>query len=178
MVHPASRPSRPPASSAGKSLLKKKAPATGRLAQSRLTFSASTEPPAGPSTSYSAPLRQASLFQLPGVVQYSEDDPVDVPTTLYLGEEDIARLRSTLEVATERDDMLKVLRRLSAMPCTRQVLETTRIGVTVGHLRKHADEEIRGLAERIVAVWKRQLKEHTAQKQAVKHQQYSGGGRR
>lgn len=160
-----------------KSLLKKKAP----LQQSRLTFAgaSSSEAPAGPSST--AVLRQASIFDLAGVVQYSEET-TDVPTTLYLGEDDILRLRGTLETATEREDILRVLRRLSAMPCTRQVLESTRIGVAVGHLRsRHADEEVRSLAERIVSVWKRQLKEHAAQKQAVpsrKQQQPASSARR
>ena len=89
----------------------------------------------------------------------------DTPTTLYLGEDAVLRLREALEAAKAAGDdeaLLGVLRRLSAMPITRPLLESTRIGVTVGHLRKR-EGPVAALAGRIVAVWKAQLKEHKVQ---------------
>ena len=88
----------------------------------------------------------------------------DTPTTLYLGEDAVLWLREALEAAKaagDDDALLGVLRRLSAMPITRPLLESTRIGVTVGHLRKR-EGPVAALAGRIVAVWKAQLKEHKA----------------
>lgn len=159
-----------------RSLLKKKShPPPHGLQQSRLAFPPAAAGAAGStsgslaSSSSSAPLRQASIFQLAGVVKYSEEDFHDesVPTTLYLGEADILKLKATLLEQPEHPDrIMKVLRRLSTVPCTRQVLESTRIGVAVGKLRQHDDDDISELAERIVAVWKRQLKEHDAQRRA------------
>ena len=67
-----------------------------------------------------------------------------------------------------------VLRR-ERRPCTRSLLETTNIGLTVGKLRKHADEEVQTLAQRIVCTWKRQLAEH---RQQVKTVASSSTGRR
>ena len=123
----------------GRSLLKKK-PAQ-QLQQARLPFGAA-EPQhhAAAASSSSAPLRQASIFDCRGVVQYSSSSEsaqsAAVPTTLYLGQDDVLLLKSNLEAATDREAILSVLRRLSAMPCTRQLLKSTRIGVAVGHLRQ------------------------------------------
>ena len=79
-----------------------------------------------------APLRQASLLQLPGVSHHTEDSSLGVATTLYLGDEDVRRLKATLDDAARVDAeaLLAVLKRLSAMPCTRELLESTRIGVS------------------------------------------------
>ena len=86
--------------------------------------------------------------------------------TLYLGEEDLLLLKEKIEQgANNKESLMKILRRLSAVPCTRRSLEQTRIGVAVGHLRRHDDAEVSNLAERIVAVWKRQIKEEKAQQQ-------------
>ena len=115
-----------------------------------------------------ARLRQASIFDMAAVVDYGAEAEAmpGVATTLYLGDEDLQRLKATLEdQMSGREDLLRVLRRLSAVPCTRSMLEHTRIGVVVGHLRKHADVEVSDLAGRIVGVWKRQVKEERQQMQ-------------
>ena len=169
MVLPGKRPASGASNRPPTSLLKKK---SSGLQQSRLSFAPGGGTSAGGGSSSSAasgPLRQASLFQLRGVVQYEdEDSSLGVPNTLYLGEADILHLKATLDAASEdREGLLRVLRRLSAVPCTRQVLEATKIGVSVGHLRRHADAEVSELAAKIVAVWKKQLAEHKAQKQAT-----------
>ena len=155
-------------SGATKSLLKKARP----LQQSQLSFrpSSSSSSNASGGGGGSNVLRQASLHQLKGVVHYDEEEQgLDVATTLYLGEQDLLRLKTTLETSTEPTALLRVLRRLSTVPCTRQCLESTRIGVAVGHLRRHADDEVKALAEAIVGVWKRQIKEERLQQQSASH---------
>ena len=106
-------------------------------------------------------MTQATISECRGII------PLDVlpgiPTTLYLGDEDVRCLRNLLETATERDDterLLAVLRRLSAMPCTLPLLERSKIGLTVGRLRKHMHADVATLASRIVSVWKRQERPH------------------
>lgn len=142
------------------------------LRQQSLSFNNHSQQPrssgAGPSRG-SAPLRQASLHQMAGVVKYREEvqNVEGVANTLYLGEEDLRRLRSTIEEnEADRETLLRVLRRLSAVPITRECLEETCIGVAVGRLRRHADAAVSDLAERIVRVWKGQLSEHKKQKRA------------
>ena len=160
-----SKPQKPQAS-----LLKKKPPPQQHRQTSLLaSFSKGGSSSAGAGgsgsgTSSAGPPRQVSLHELSGVVHYDETE-ADVPTTLYLGEADINTLKATLEdEASLTADKLRVLRRLSAMPVTRQVLESTRIGVTVGLMRRAGnDDDVRELATRIVAVWKRQLAEEKAQ---------------
>ena len=172
-----------PNGTAGKSLLSRPIAKTRPLQQGRIDLAAMQARAAasgggGSSSSLTqraAPLRQASLHQLAGVVDYREGPPeasVGVATTLYLGEEDLAKLKDRINAAVEAGDdetVLTVLKRLSAMPVTRACLESTRIGVSVGHLRRHTTAEVRDLAGRIVDVWKRQLKEHKAQERATKH---------
>ena len=53
-----------------------------------------------------------------------------------------------------RQQLLKVLTQLSATACPREMLKSTKIGVTVGKLRKHADAEVADLAASVVAAWK------------------------
>ena len=178
------RDSAPPKQS---SLLKKPAPQSSRnnngngggLQQSTLRFppgsSSNSNGGASSSSSSSRPgqIRQATITQLAGVVQYDKDEEDDdaldgIPKTLYLGESDLILLKEKLHA--HNDDpplLLRLLKRLSAVPCTRAVLEATKIGVTVGKMRQHADEEVSELAERIVTVWKRQLAEHKAQAKAA-----------
>ena len=72
-------------------------------------------------------------------------------------------LKATLEEQRSPDETLRALHRLESMPITRQILETTRIGVTVGHLRVSADAEVCELAAHIVSMWKRQLAEEKEQ---------------
>ena len=96
-----------------------------------------------------------------------------------MGYDEVCSLRARLEESDQRESLLQVLRRLSAMPCTRSLLETTRIGVTVGHLRKHPDYEVQDLAGRIVKVWKAQLAEHkTQQSHAARRPAASSSGQR
>ena len=161
-----------PAHTKPKSLLAK-----GKLKGSSLRQVALSFGPAAAASSSSAcdsapapQLRQATLDMMSGVMDYRDEGAhtdLEVPTTLYLGAEDIARLKRRLEETTDRDELLPVLRRLSAMPCTRSLLASTRIGVTVGGLRKHPDYEVQDLASRIVKVWKAQLAEHQQQHRAA-----------
>ena len=53
-----------------------------------------------------------------------------------------------------RQKLLDVLTHLSATTCPRDMLESTKIGVTVGKLRKHDDAEVAELAASVVAAWK------------------------
>lgn len=104
---------------------------------------------------------QASLHDMRGVVDWRQQAALpDVPTTLYLGIEDVRRLREQLCAATaacDTDLMLIILRRLSAMPCTLPLLARSGIGKAVGKLRKHDNETVKELALRLVKVWKKQL---------------------
>mmetsp|Transcript_34063 Transcript_34063/g.107285 ORF Transcript_34063/g.107285 Transcript_34063/m.107285 type:complete len:177 (-) Transcript_34063:506-1036(-) len=124
----------------------------------------------GQRTARPGAMRQASIADMSGVVNWrrGEREPTleGVPTTLYLGEADVLRIKERLSAATEGGDegaILALLQRLAAMPCTRPLLEKTDIGVVVGKLRRHASAPVAQLAERLVKVWKGQLKEHRAQ---------------
>ena len=86
---------------------------------------------------------------------------------LFLGYDEVC-LRARLEQSDWRESSLQVLRKLSATPCTRNLLDTTRIGVTIGHLCKHPDYEVQDLAGRIVKVWKAQLAEHETYQAAAR----------
>jgi len=143
------------------SLLKK----PHQLQQSRLQF----QPGGGGASSSSSSrqqatgrLVQASIFDLAGVQQHQQqmsEADVGVAPTLYLGEADLLRLKETLEDrASDRESLLRVLRRLSTVPCTRRSLEETRIGVAVGHLRRHDDDEVSDLAERCASPFRDTLR--------------------
>jgi len=100
-----------------------------------------------------------------GVVDYRGDaNAACGATTLYLGEEEVLGLKGSLEDTTlSNDGIMRVLRRLAAMPITRSLLESTMVGATVGRLRKHGDDAVSDLAARIVKVWKAQLQEQRHQ---------------
>lgn len=105
-------------------------------------------------------LTQSCIEDMRGVVDWQQRDNLGVPNTLYLGVEDVIRLRDQLSQAVSQDDLdvvIAVLKRLSAMPCTLQLLKRSEIGVTVGKLRKHTDASVSELSTRVVAVWKRQI---------------------
>ncbi|KAL1530662.1 hypothetical protein AB1Y20_001562 [Prymnesium parvum] len=108
------------------------------------------------------PLQQASIEDMRGVVRWEEEKtPLRVPMTLFLGIEDVIRLRDSLFSAVDTDDLVaiaSILKRLSAMPGTRKLLERSGIGRPVGKLRKHKDAAISAQAKRLVAVWQRQIK--------------------
>ena len=60
---------------------------------------------------------------------------------LSLGRQDVLHLQSMLEEHVEDghiENVLIILRRLAAMPCTKKLLESTMIGATVGRHRRHA----------------------------------------
>ena len=165
MVLPSKSSSSSSGASVAPSLLKKARLTTQR--QSQLNFSAGSSSSSGDGASSSkpaAPQRQASIFELKGVVALGEEAAAaggeEIPTTLYLGNEAILQLKQRLQEATaaaDPDAALSVLRRLSMAPCTRSLLETTGIGATVGHLRKHDRPDVSDLAARIVRVWKDQI---------------------
>tara|TARA_B110001452_G_scaffold228234_1_gene203531 strand:- start:709 stop:1089 length:381 start_codon:yes stop_codon:yes gene_type:complete len=75
------------------------------------------------SSTWTSAQRQASLTDMGGVVAYQDPATSDallegIPSTLYLGEDDVNTLKARLLDAKERgsaEDMLTVLRRLSAM---------------------------------------------------------------
>lgn len=145
-------------------------------AQSTLSFapSAGGRFSSAASSSRAAGGRQATLESLTGVVEYGSgnSDALDVPSTLYLGKEEVEKLKAMLAKATPAGPdqpgdvplQMQVLKRLSTMPCTRRLLEQTGIGVVVGRLRKSPDAEVASICERLVKVWKGQLQEHRAQK--------------
>ena len=63
--------------------------------------------------------------------------------------------KETLESATASSQALRdALTQLSTMHCPREMLESTKIGVAVGKLRKHADAEVADLAASVVLAWK------------------------
>lgn len=70
-------------------------------------------------------MQQASLTDMGGVVAYRDPTTSDallegIPSTLYLGEDDVNTLKARLLDAKEKgrvEDMLTLLRRLSAMVC-------------------------------------------------------------
>ena len=131
--------------------------------------------PSEASSSSSQPaMRQGTITGLQGVRNWKDEAESaaveglsDIPSTLYLGQEDVEKLRGMLNEASARGDsgaLKAVLRRLSGMPTTRAQLQATKIGVTVGHLRKHDDKAVSDLASRLVRVWKAQLKEQPPSK--------------
>lgn len=142
------------------------------------TGKSASRAPAPRSQEGTSPLYQTTIGQMAGVVNWRDEAATSaapelqsIPSTLYLGQGDVETLRDLLSDAIKRDDAeaaLAVMRRLSALPCTRDLLETTRVGVVVGKLRKHADAQIKELAGRLVRVWKAQLKEHKAQRRLAK----------
>ena len=86
----------------------------------------------GQRTARPGAMRQASIADMSGVVNWrrGEREPTleGVPTTLYLGEADVLRIKERLSAATEGGDegaILALLQRLAAMPCTRPLLEKT-----------------------------------------------------
>ena len=157
---------------AEKSLLKQPAQKQARLVLSapRDPFAASAGTNSagggGSSSQTTGELRQATIESLRKVTDYSDeaDSLPGIPHTLYLGEEAVRSLRSMLlEESGGTERVMRVLRRLSSVPVTRSLLESTSIGVTVGKLRKHPDAEVADLATKIVKVWKAQLAEHRSQ---------------
>jgi hypothetical protein len=160
----------PKKSAIGKSS-KAHAPLPGQQRLTSLPVHWSREPDLAASPSSSG-LRQATLQSLSGVVDWSRAEQhasalKGVPTTLYLGEEDVVGLRERLRAAADVSDeeaCLAILRRLAAMPCTRPLLESTSIGVVVGKLRRHQLPAVAELAAKLVKVWKCQLAEHREQR--------------
>ena len=76
-----------------------------------------------------------------------------------MGEATMAKHKAVLQdTKAATADVLGSLRELSTVSCPRAVLESTKIGVAVGLLRKHADAEVAALAEEVVAKWKAELK--------------------
>ena len=93
------------------------------LKQTAISFggaagSSSTSGSSSGSTGGSGRLRQARIGDLRAVVDYraADQQSLDVPSTLYLGADDVAKLRDKLEEsADDVTTLLRVLRRLSAM---------------------------------------------------------------
>ena len=83
-----------------------------------------------------------------------------------LDEPQLLAFKKTIESsATDTPGLLTALTRLSKVSCPRQALESTKIGVAVGRLRKHDDAEVAELATSVVAKWKAELKPPDAKKQ-------------
>ena len=83
-----------------------------------------------------------------------------------LDEPQLLAFKKTIESsATDTPGLLTALTRLSKVSCPRQALESTKIGVAVGRLRKHDDAEVAELATSVVAKWKAQLAPAKKQKQ-------------
>jgi hypothetical protein len=72
-----------------------------------------------------------------------------------LSESQVLKHREALESdQANSQQLIKVLKQLSTTQCPREMLESTKIGVTVGKLRKHADAEVADLAASVVSAWK------------------------
>jgi hypothetical protein len=169
-------PQRNKQSAIGKSAKARGSPSGQQRLLTALPVQWSREPElAAGSSSSGGGMRQATLQSLSGVVDWSRGERhasalEGVPTTLYLGEQDVVDLRERLSAAVSRSDeeaSLAILRRLAAMPCTRPLLESTGIGVVVGKLRKHHVPAVAELAYKLVKVWKFQLAEHRQQKSSA-----------
>ena len=117
---------------------------------------ASTAPPAPPPPAPPAPPPAPPLTD-------EQRQRAEANKAASMARRDIPILKATLEEQRSPDETLRALHRLESMPITRQILETTRIGVTVGHLRVSADAEVCELAAHIVSMWKRQLAEEKEQ---------------
>ena len=104
------------------------------------TGPASDAPPSLPAVSRD----QATLSQLNGVASAAEQrdlsDSLGVSSALYLGASDTLRLRAVLEQPKDQSHALRVLRRLSMVPMTLKLEETTGIAAFVAELQ--ADETV------------------------------------
>ena len=81
-----------------------------------------------------------------------------VASTLYLGAEDVIKLRTALdEHALAPETLLCVLGRLKMLPLTRELCGSTAIDEHVFALREHADGGVAAVAARIVETWAAQL---------------------
>jgi len=74
--------------------------------------------------------------------------------------EQIERLKALLECETQtKDEMIANLNKVRKKIPSREVLQKTRIGITLNNLRKHKDPEIAKLAQEIRSEWKLYFKE-------------------
>ena len=92
--------------------------ASSSMRQRKLDFGASSSQRPSGISKPSGYLRQATITQLAGVVDWRAHSETlhETPSTLYLGHEDVLKLKETLDDASSsRDDLMNVLRRLSAM---------------------------------------------------------------
>ena len=98
-------------------VLPSKRPAkSSRPRQTQLNFP--TAPAQASSSSSSRPpaLRQASLFQCASVTVMEQDSTLEVGNTLYLGKDEVTRLKQRLDSSHgDREVLMQVLRRLSTM---------------------------------------------------------------
>jgi hypothetical protein len=103
--------------------------------------------------------RQSTISELGGVTDAQVlSRELGVAATLYLGAEDVLRLRAALERHTEAPEALRrVLERLSSVPLTHELRGSTHINDAVDALRTHTDDGVRTLATRIMSAWERQL---------------------
>ena len=133
------------------------------------------QPPAlaaAPAAAAPGPARQADIIELAGVA--AADDSLGVATTLYLGKDDVIKLRDRLAdmvcpanagSTRQAPAMLKVLRRLSTMPLTCALRDETSICETVAALHIHREPDVAELAKSISAMWEKQLAEEQRQKE-------------
>ena len=85
-----------------------------------------------------------------------------VSATLYLGAEDVLKLRALLE-SSDESKTLRVLERLKSVPMTRELRNSTRIDESVAYLRDSTEGLVSALAARIVEVWEGQMAKEAPQ---------------
>jgi hypothetical protein len=101
---------------------------------------------------------------MPGVAE--PDASLGVSTALYLGAEDVLKLRASLtEHADAPAEQLRVLNRLASVPMTRELCNNTRIDEAVAQLHACPADDVRALAERVSSAWVTQLREERQQRE-------------
>ena len=116
--------------------------------------------------------RQQALQQLSGVNDATVlSNELGVAATLYLGAEDVLKLRKALDVCSEEQQTLRVLERLKTVPLTRELRDSTRIDESVAGVRDRTDGLVSALASRIVEVWEAQLAKEVWEAQLAREAQ-------
>ena len=83
--------------------------------------------------------------------------------TLYLGAEDVLKLRALLE-SSDESNTLRVLERLKSVPMTRELRDSTHIDESLIYLRDSTEAGlVTALAARILEVWEGQIAKEAPQ---------------